>query len=85
MDEGRYKAAGLGYNLTHQHLVANLDHGLCRGADVLRQGYVHCRRDGELLNGAVPGNLAVVGVYTANGECMLTHLACPPLLLPGAP
>ena len=65
VDKGRYKAAGLRNGLTHLHLVPHRHNGLGRSADMLGNLNVHGRRQRELLNGAVPGNLAVVRMYSA--------------------
>ena len=73
VDEGTHKAAGLGNHLAHFHFVAHGHAGHRRSADVLGHGNVHGRGDGKRLDGALPGDFAVVRVYAADTECMLTH------------
>ena len=84
MDERTHETARLGNHLTHLHFVAHGHTGHGRGADVLGHGQVHGRGDGKRGDGAFPGNLVVVRMDTAQGECMLTHLQPPfwQLLLP---
>ena len=79
VDESAHKATGLGNHLTHFHLVAHGHAGHRRCANVLGNGNVHGRGDGKRLNGAFPGDFAVVRMYTADTECMLRHWQ-PPLL-----
>ena len=84
VDVGTHEAAGLGDDLAHFHLVT---HGHDRHggrADVLGHGNIDGRGNRELLNGAIPGNLAVVRMNAADRESTLRHWQPPLLFVDGS-
>ena len=80
MDERGNEAAGLGDGLADLDLVADGDEGFGRGADVLGDGDIGGLRKGHGLDPAFAGNLAVVRVDAADGECRELHITFPPSL-----
>ena len=80
MDIGGNESAGLGDRLADLDLVTDGDEGLGRGSDVLGDGEESAVRERHGLDPAFAGNLAVVRMDTADGECGLFHTTFPPSL-----
>ena len=80
VDVGRHETARAGNHLAHLHLVAHLHDREGGRAEVLGDGNVHGRRRRQDFGPAVAGELVVVRMDSADGECTLTH-GRPPLLL----
>ena len=81
VDEGGDEAARLGKDGADLDRVADGDHGLGRSAQMLGHGNIHGRGQREHLNGAVAGDLAVVRMDAADGECRQFSHCFPPFLL----